>query len=95
MGGYAGTGGGYAGAVRNGGRPPFDRNPTTWVPQAPMRSGKPNKINIFGQYREAKIFAKYLSYIKARALLCNIIDCAFLCSFRLRLGVLLAKLRSD
>ena len=45
MGGYAGTGGGYAGAVRNGGRPPFDRNPTTWVPQAPMRSGKPNKIN--------------------------------------------------
>jgi len=38
MGGYAGTGGGYAGAVRNGGRPPFDRNPTTWVPQAPMRS---------------------------------------------------------
>ena len=46
MGGYAGTGGGYAGAaVRNGGRPPFDRNPTTWVPQAPMRSGKPIKIN--------------------------------------------------
>ena len=36
MGGYAG----YAGTpVRNGGRP-FERNPTTWVPQAPMRNGK-------------------------------------------------------
>jgi len=34
MGGYAG----YAGTpVRNGGRP-FERNPTTWVPQAPMRN---------------------------------------------------------
>ena len=60
MGGYAGTGGGYAGGVRNGGRPPFDRNPTTWVPQAPMRSGKPIKI-IWRGKNIRKIFVIYQS----------------------------------